>query len=141
MRHALIALVSSLSLFGCYTAQQLPPPGSPCSNKIGHDDTGNGALVCINRDGKGNITANPDQVRLHNTHDIVLMFSDGSGDLDVQFTADTPIHRHHHVNASPADRATYKATARGITRPNWKKYRIVDRDSGAEQDPDVMIDP
>src|SRR6266540_6114624 len=132
MRHALIALVSSLSLFGCYTAQQFPP-GAPCGDGTGHDDTGNGALVCINRDGQGNPIASPDRVRMHNGHDIVLMFSNGVGDLDVQFTAETPINRNHHTNGTPADRVSYRATARGITRPDWKKYRIIDRDSGREQ--------
>ena len=141
MRYGLIPLLFAL---GCASAGNMAyttPGHSNCSNGAGHDDDGNYALVCVNRDKAGNITANPQRVRVKATHDIFVLFSDETGEIDVQFSADTPIYRNHHTNGTAAARSRFKGTAHTPTNGVWKKYRIVDRESGKDEDPEVMIDP
>ena len=141
MRYGLIPL---LFAFGCATVGTMgytPPTHGDCSSGTGHDDNGSFALVCVNRDAAtGDIHANPQRVHAKMGNDIYVMFSDGNGEIDVQFTATTPIYRNHHTNGSAAARSLFKAKARTHTTA-WSKYRIVDRESMKDEDPEVMIDP
>jgi len=142
MRKALVVLVFFL---GCaqYPPPVVPPhtPTGDCSDGLGYSDSGNGALVCVNRDGSGKLSANPDSVEVTSGHDITIMLSDKRGELDVHFPHDAKLYNFRHGCSGNPD-PTFKATAKKVAQKTKRyKYRVIDRNDESQQDPDVMIDP
>ncbi|HEY6842764.1 MAG TPA: hypothetical protein VI391_01240 [Thermoanaerobaculia bacterium] len=149
MRNSLIAL---LLVMGCASSGGVrtmwTPPANACDNGTGHDDDGstyNYALVCVGWDDANKaLVANPQSVHVKVHDDIFVILTDASrnGELDVQFTNDTPMQSIEHTHGSANEKRHYKATATARTSDLKKrKYTVIDRVSGWMQDPDVMIDP
>jgi hypothetical protein len=110
-----------------------PRPLNPCGQ--GHDRPN--PVVCID----ANFTkVTPELVHARSNEWIDFYIAGSSGDLDVQFTAVTPVHHAHHQGAQETHH--FMIQAKQVTQSSGPiKYRLIDRESGKEIDPEVMIDP
>jgi hypothetical protein len=131
MKYTAIVLVIIGAAVGCAT---LPgKEANPCDSAAGH---GSHALVCIDA---SFTKVDPNLVHVRSNEWLDLYITGSSGDLDVQFTADTPLHHAHHLGAHESHH--YKIQAKEVKESVRRKYRLIDRSSGKEIDPEVMIDP
>jgi len=110
-----------------------PRPLNPCGQ--GHDRPN--PVVCID----ANFTkVTPERVHARSNEWIDFYIAGSSGDLDVQFTAVTPVHHAHHQGAQETHH--FMIQAKQVDQSSGPiKYRLIDRESGKEIDPEVMIDP
>jgi hypothetical protein len=110
-----------------------PRPLNPCGQ--GHDRPN--PVVCIDANFT---TVTPEKVHARSNEWIDFYIAGSGGDLDVQFTAVTPVHHAHHQGAQETHH--FMIQAKQVNQSSgWIKYRLVDRESGKEIDPEVMIDP
>jgi hypothetical protein len=108
-------------------------PLNPCGQ--GHDTPS--PLVCIDANFT---TVSPIRVRAKSNDWIDFYIAGSHGDLDVQFTGATPVHHAHHQGSQETHH--YKIQAKVVLQSSgWIKYKLVERESGKEIDPEVMIDP
>jgi len=111
----------------------VPRPLNPCGQ--GHSTPN--PLVCIDANFT---TVTPIQVHARSNEWIDFYIAGGNGDLDVQFTGATPVHHAHHLGAQESHH--FKIQAKKVMQSSgWIKYKVVERESGKEIDPEVMIDP
>jgi hypothetical protein len=108
-------------------------PLNPCGE--GHQSPH--PVVCID----GSFTkVTPERVHAKSYEWINFYIAGSSGDLDVQFTGVTPLHHATHLGTQESHH--FKIQAKKVEKStDWIKYKVVERESGKEIDPEVMIDP
>lgn len=131
MKYTAIVLVIIAAAVGCATFRGRE--ANPCDAAGGH---GSHAVACIDA---SFTKVDPEVVHVRSNEWLNLYITGSSGDLDVQFTADTPLHHAHHLGAQ--DSHHYKIQAKVVKESVHRKYRVIDRSTGREIDPEVMIDP
>ena len=111
----------------------VPPGPNPCGQ--GHDTPN--PVVCIDAAFK---VVTPLRVRARSNDWIDFYIAGSGGDLDVQFTGVTPVHHAQHLGAQESHH--FRIRAKQVSHSSgWIKYKLVERESGNEIDPEVMIDP
>jgi hypothetical protein len=106
------------------------------ANICGGGGHGNGnpskPIVCID---PSTLAADPDPIHLKSGKWIHFFIDNDTGDLDIVFPAGTKVHH------KGKDHAHYWAQAEDVTTSSSSKYTIVDRASGRENDPIIIIEP
>jgi hypothetical protein len=119
--------------------QVVPKKLNPCRTGSGHQGPIK-PVVCIDLTtfDKEGYKPDPDPVWLGRGQHIEFWFKQGSGKLEIQFTADTPVQN----NCQNED--NYWADAKPDVPEHadiHRKYTIIDRKSGRHADPEVVIEP
>ena len=105
---------------------------NPCDQSGGVGHSSPNALVCIDA---AITTVNPDTVTVKGNAKVDFYIVGGVGELDIQFTPQTP------VNQLKQDGAHFSAHAKAVNTTSSNKYTVVERDSGRHIDPTVIIEP
>jgi hypothetical protein len=115
------------------TPEALRKVMNPCGQ--GHDRPN--PVVCVD---ENFTTVTPLLVHVKSNEWVNFYIAGSNGDLDVQFSAATPVHHAQHGGALNAHH--FRIQAKVISQQTQPyKYRLIERDSGKEIDPDIMIEP
>jgi hypothetical protein len=117
------------------TRYNVPPTAAsnnPCDQSGGVGHSSPNALVCIDA---GITRVNPDTVTVKGNSRVDFYIVGGVGELDIQFTAATP------VNQLRPDGAHFSAHAKAVSSSSSNKYTVIDRSTGKSIDPTVIIEP
>lgn len=141
VRSVLGVLAASLML-ACYSSGGARGfSHNPCAGG-GHGQQGpeGHPTVCIDRALFDLPQYHPDPDPIEANHGVRMdfWFSDDQGDLEIQFTADTPVYHQR------CDGPHCWAVVRPDVPPHQnirRKYSIIDRSNGRHADPEVIIEP
>lgn len=131
MRRAILVL-AAVSLVSCAHYYPAESVANPCVGGGTGDPDPNHPIVCIN---SSTLIANPDPVTVKRGAWVHFFIDGDIGELDCEFTSDTPLRHKGHEGAH------YWGQAKKVSKKFEGKYTIHERRSGKKNDPTIIIEP